>query len=92
MEAKYKRTRKDLILDIIIYGSLIAILVWTLLKVFGVFNTPAIVEALPTIFGVIAGLGVVYKFGQDVGTLKSDMKNVKKELLTIDERLTSLEV
>ena len=95
---QYKRTKKEIVLGIIIYGSLIIILIWALLKGFGAFNTPALVEILPVIMGVIAGVGTIYKFGQDIGFLKSESiitnRGLDKVELSLDKaglRLANLE-
>ena len=55
-----KKITLDLI-DVLVYGSLIGIVIWFVLKVTGVFETSLLIRWTPLILGVIAFFGIYNK-------------------------------
>jgi len=52
-----KKITLDL-LDVLVYGSLLGIVIWFVLKVTGVIETPLLIQWIPLILGVIVIFGV----------------------------------
>lgn len=50
--------------DYLLWGGAIIILVWALLKMFGIIQTPAWVNAIPIAAGALSLFGVAYKVGK----------------------------
>jgi len=77
-----KRARLDF-WDMLLYGSGITIIVWALLKSFGIINTPVWVEMLPYIAIGVSIFSGVYKFGKI-------MENIDRRLWRTEEKVTDL--
>jgi len=77
----------DRILDVIIYSSILIVLIWALLKGFGMINTPAIVQQIPFILGAI-GIGTfVFKMGRFVERIEQRLANHDIRFAHIDKDL-----
>jgi hypothetical protein len=81
-----KIKRKYLIHDIIIYGSLVIILIWALLKAFGIINSPTFIEMIPVITGIICALAVLLKFGSTQGDIQTNITWLKACFSKMDQR------
>lgn len=86
-----QKSRKDYIidriLDVIIYGSFLTMIVYGLLKGFGVINTPVIVQQLPLITTGLGLLGFVYKVGRYVERIEQKFFQFGQRFDNIDMRL-----
>jgi hypothetical protein len=74
-------------LSLIFYICIASIIVWALLKAFGVFNTPVLVEMFPMIAGSVAA-------GVGFGKLATTLQHMEKRLKKIDplrDRMTKIE-
>lgn len=91
MEKSRKDYIIDKILDVIIYGGLLATLVWSLLKGFGVINTPVFVQQLPVITGTIAVLGFAYKIGRYVERIEQRLAQHALQFKHIDLNLIHID-
>lgn len=59
--------------DIIFWLALLVLLIWIILKAFGVINSPAIVEIIPYISGIFI-LGSVW---QQFRNMQNDLRHIK---------------
>ena len=81
---------KDLIADIVIYGSALGIILWAILKSIGIINSPVWIEMLPYILEGSSILGISYKFGQFSKEFEI-IKNKINHLIKIEERFSKIE-
>ena len=75
VEIEFKGYRFDTGL-IIVFISVFVMLVWVIMKLFRVIQTPLIFELMPIIVGLLA----VYGFGVTVGRLLQELKHIKNDL------------
>lgn len=75
------------ILDIMIYFCIFSVMLWFILKAFGVFSTPIWLELVPVLTGGIGALIVVYKFGYAFGSIVADVKHLKKDMIDVKAEL-----
>lgn len=71
----------------LIFGGTLILLVWFLLKLAGIINTPFIVQAIPylTGAGVILGFGVQSgKFLQQLNSLVGEFRDVKHDVRRLE--------
>lgn len=85
MEKSRKDYIIDKILDVIIYGSFLTMVIYGLLKGFGVINTPAIVQQLPLITAGLGLFGFVYKVGRYVERIEQQFAQVYLKLNHLDK-------
>ena len=79
--------------------SLLSILIWVILKIIGVINTPPLIEWFPVIVAIF-GAGVFYqeimnKFGKLENTTnktQEDIEFMKSDINSLDKRVGILEV
>ncbi len=90
MEKSRKDVIIDRILDIVIYGSFLTMILYGLLKGFGVINTPAIVQQLPLITAGLGLLGFVYKVGRYVERIEQQFVQVNIKIAHMDKDLEFL--
>ncbi len=76
--------------DIIIWGGVVGIVIWLILKIVGVIKTPWFITYLPVFFGIVSFCLLLVKLGAFFGTLiqtinqlQKDMHLVKKDLSTV---------
>ncbi len=69
--------------DLMAWASLAMIFFWAVAKSFGWINTPAFIEMMP-IFGAVFWGGRMFQQLEDV---KVDVREVKKNLTEVNERL-----
>jgi len=72
----------------LIFGSALILLVWTILKIFGVFHTPPLIENVPYITGVISIIGIGIQFGrllERITILNTDMSLVKGNIRDLEK-------
>lgn len=94
----------DIEMDIslwLIFGSAFVLLVWTILKILGVFNTPPIILAVPyfTAIASIMGFGIALahlfvKLGkvlEKINGLDQDMGEVKGDLKKVEVDIKRLD-
>ncbi len=74
-EIEFKGYRFDTGL-IMVFISGFVLLIWILLKLFRVIQTPLIFELMPIIVGLLA----VYGFGVTVGRILQELKHLKNDL------------
>jgi|SRR3989344_3189597 len=73
--------------DIIAWFVLIGILIWLILKAFGVINTPVLLEYAPFFGAVYLAGWAMHKLDrstEDIKELKSEMKNTDKRIKDIE--------
>lgn len=73
---------------IILYASGITIIIWALLKSFGVINSPIWIAMLPVIAGGVSILGATYGIGKIMENMKNNFKNINRkvdDLISIKE-------
>ena len=87
MEKSRKDYVIDRVLDFIIYGSFLSVLIWALLKSFGVINTPVFVQQLPVITGTLGLLGFAYKIGRFVENVEQRFFHVEQRFQHIEQRI-----
>lgn len=72
--------------DFLIWAGIALVLVWTILKTFGVMNSPIWIETLP-FYGIIGtAIGIAYKFGK----MMENIRNIDKRTNRTDEKVDSL--
>lgn len=76
--------------DYLIWGGIIALLAWALLKSLGVIHSPVWVDMIPYEGIGIASIGAVYKLGKIKKGIEETDKKVDK-LLSIEERFSKIE-
>lgn len=76
--------------DVIIWGGVVGIVIWLILKIVGVIKTPWFITYLPVFFGIVSFCLLLVKLGAFFGTLiqtisqlQKDMYLVKKDLHTV---------
>ena len=89
-----EKSRKDYIidkiLDFIIYGGLITVIIWGILKGIGVINTPSLLQQLPLIAGSISLLGFAYKIGRYIERIEQKFHLIDIKFNHIDKDLEFL--
>ncbi|MFH0978440.1 MAG: hypothetical protein V1837_04020 [Candidatus Woesearchaeota archaeon] len=80
----------DLWDSLIVIGAL-AILLWALLKVFGIVRSPVWVEMIPYLGGGISILGGAYKLGKIKNGVEQTEQKVDK-ILAMEKRFNKLEI
>jgi hypothetical protein len=89
-----RRTFKDKFWDVVIWVSLVIILIWVLLKSFGIIHSPLWVEMIPYYSGLSFLLGIVYKAGKIVETINYmgyDIKVLKNKFDSFENRFSKIE-
>lgn len=84
-----KKEERDYWSIVIVSGALV-ILIWALLKAFGVINSPAWVEMLPYFGAGASIIGASYKLGKIKKGIEETEKKVDK-VLVIEERFNKIE-
>ena len=74
-----KDKTKMLIADVLFWGSIIMVFLWTMLKLFGIINTAIWLELLPQWGVLITVIAFAYKFGSDLGGMKKDVHYLKRD-------------
>lgn len=87
--------KKRSIWDILVYVALIVLVIWIILKLAGVINSPVIVEIIPYV-------SAAYVFGRmfqkvettadDVEKINTEIREIKDETKSIDKRIQVLEI
>ena len=80
--------KKREIWDILVYVALAVLIIWVVLKLSGVINTPVLVEIIP----YISGGYILGRMFQKLETSVNEVKIIKSEVKIIDERLKTLEI
>jgi len=80
--------KKRNIWDTLVWVAIIVFLVWIILKLTGVIQSPVLVELIP----YISGAYVVGRVFQKLETTLNDVETIKTEVKEIDKRLMSLEI
>jgi len=94
------RITKDLVLDILMYAGIFYIIIWSLLKGFGIINTPPILEISPFLISGLTFLIVAFRSGRSFEknfakidrrflSLEKDMEYIKKDLGEVKVSLNS---
>lgn len=84
-EIEFKGHRFDTGL-IIVFTSCLVLLIWILLKLFRVIQTPLIFEMLP----IITGLVMIFGFGVSVGKILQVIKHLQENDKETNRKLESL--
>ncbi len=79
--------KNENIWDLLAWASLAMIFLWLVAKLFGLINTPLIIELMPY-FGVVFFAGRMF---QKVEMLDTDMNKVKDRVYDIDRRIIRFE-
>lgn len=69
---------KDKFWQWMMYLGAITILIWALLKTFGIINTPISIEMIPYYATGISLLGISYKAGKIIRTVETTEKRLDK--------------
>lgn len=91
--------------DIIIWGGVVGIVIWLILKIVGVIKTPWFITYLPVFFGIISFCLLLVKLGaffgtliqtvsqlqKDMKTVKDDVKELKKDVTTLHHSVSALD-
>lgn len=70
-----------------ILGSGLLILIWALLKSFGIINTPVWIEMIPYYGIAFAVISAAYKIGDFSQWIKQNLKNHEKRLVKIENKI-----
>ncbi|MBI2137671.1 hypothetical protein HYU12_04085 [Candidatus Woesearchaeota archaeon] len=84
-EIEFKGHRFDTGL-IIVFTSCLVLLIWILLKLFRVIQTPLIFEMLP----IITGLAMIFGFGVSAGKIMQVIKHLQENDKETNRKLESL--
>ncbi len=79
---------KQKIYDFIFWTSMSVILVWIILKGFGIINTPVFIQLIPYAGGIFA-FGIFFQMIKD---LKEQIKDIKSEVKEVKVDITSVKV
>lgn len=74
---------------LIILGALIIIL-WVILKSFGIINSPVWVEMVPYVGGVASMVGVAYQFGRVMHRIESIEEKLDR-MIQMEQRFLKVE-
>jgi len=81
---------KNKIADAVLIGSGLILLIWALLKSFGVIHSPVWSEMIPYFAGGTSILGIVYKWGAFNKDFEI-LKNKVERLIKLEERFNKVE-
>ncbi|MFH1212054.1 MAG: hypothetical protein V1659_03955 [Candidatus Woesearchaeota archaeon] len=88
------KKQPDSIFDYIAWLVLAGELLWLILKVIGIINTPVLLEYAP-LFGAVYLAGwAMHKLNNatgDISMLKTDFKETEKKISNIDSRIFSID-
>jgi len=84
--------------DIIIYGALVLLFIWIMLKILGIIKSPALFDVFPYIMiGVSIGVYVA-TMNRDIAGIKekiidiqNNVKDINKNVSALDKQITRLE-
>jgi len=78
----------------IVWASLLSILIWALLKSFGIINTPDIIKMLP-LFSAVFGAGAFFQkflqLNEKVAIMEQRLTKVETKLTIVETRLAIVE-
>jgi peptidoglycan hydrolase CwlO-like protein len=89
-EERKKITKKYLVYDIIIFSGIAVIVIWMILKMAGVINTPEYQKMIPFAAGIVTFVGAILKFGQNLGDMQSTVNWLKKSFARMDRRQNNM--
>ena len=85
-----KRKESVDIWDILILSGAVIILLWAILKAFGIINSPAWVEVLPYFGAVASIIGAAYKLGKIKKGIEQTKSKVDR-ILVMEQRFSKIE-
>ncbi len=80
--------------SLLIFGGVIILFLWFMLKLFGIINTPLIIQVIPyiTTGGVIVGIGIQFgRILQRIDSLGRGMNDVKTSIRIMQQNIHGLE-
>ncbi|MBI1970411.1 hypothetical protein HYS47_01555 [Candidatus Woesearchaeota archaeon] len=76
----------------IVWASLLSILIWALLKSFGIINTPDVIKMWPLVSAVFGAGAFFQKFlqlNEKVAMMEQRLTNVKTRLTIVETKITA---
>ena len=80
--------------SVVFWISITILFLWLLAKAVGLINSPWFIEVIPAVVGFFALIGVgkgIAKYTYKMDEAFMDIKDIKKEVHSLDKRLTVVE-